>query len=48
MRGSVVLVAVTLAVAIVLTAALLLASQARSIDAPPLRPAVADAPSPRP
>lgn len=34
MKGSVVLVAVTLAAAIVLTAALLLASSARGIDAP--------------
>jgi hypothetical protein len=41
MKGSVVLVAVTLAAAIVLTAVLLLASSARGIDSPMSEPATA-------
>ncbi len=45
MKGSVVLVAATLAAAIILTAVLLLlASTARSIDAPPLEHALIDVP----
>ena len=46
MKGSVVLVAVTLAAAIVLTAALLLANSARGIDLLSRPPAAAGAPRP--